>query len=179
MSKEYFDVFDHAGTICKAMQSGILLTTKVDGKVNTMTIGWGMIGIEWKKPIFIAFVREGRYTRQLLDTGMAFTVNVPYGQYDKNVLAYCGTKSGQHTDKIQDMNLTLEPSEHIDVPGIKEFPLTLECKLLYRQPQDLSAIPADILQKYYPADVDSTAPGSNSDLHIAYYAEIVGSYIIR
>lgn len=179
MIKEYFDPFDHAGTICKAMQKGILLTTKNDQQVNTMTIGWGMIGIEWGKPIFIAFVREGRHTRKMLEDGEAFTVNCPYGEFNSRILGYCGTKSGKDTDKIADMHLTLVPSDHIDVPGIKEFPLTLECKLLYAQPQDLSAIPADILKKYYPADVDSSVSGSNSDLHIAYYAEILSAYLIK
>ena len=179
MIKEYFDPFTHAGTICNAMQKGILLTTKDGQKVNTMTIGWGMIGIEWGKPIFIAFVREGRHTRKTLEAGMAFTVNCPYGVFDKHILGYCGTKSGRDTDKITDMHLTLVDSDHIEVPGIKEFPLTLECKLLYAQSQDLSAIPADILKKYYPSDIDSSACGSNSDRHIAYYAEILSSYLIK
>ena len=63
--KKHVDAFDYAGTVCKEMAKGILITTKLDGKVNTMTIGWGHIGIEWGKPIFIAYVRESRYTKQL------------------------------------------------------------------------------------------------------------------
>ena len=43
--KQKIDVFDYAGHICKAMKPGILLTTKSGDKVNTMTIGWGMIGV--------------------------------------------------------------------------------------------------------------------------------------
>ena len=58
------NVFDYAGTICKAMKKGVLLTTKLGDAVNTMTIGWGMLGIEWGKPIFIALVRESRYTKE-------------------------------------------------------------------------------------------------------------------
>lgn len=65
--KQQINVFDYAGQFCAAMKKGILLTTQAEGKLNTMTIGWGTIGIEWGKPIFIAFVRESRHTRSMLD----------------------------------------------------------------------------------------------------------------
>ena len=45
--KKFVDPFEYAGVICKATKKGILLTTKAGEKVNTMTIGWGTIGIEW------------------------------------------------------------------------------------------------------------------------------------
>ena len=47
-----------------------------------------------------------------------------------------GTKSGRDTDKIEDMGLTLVPSEKIDTPAIKEYALTLECRIVYKQLQD-------------------------------------------
>lgn len=176
--KKSIDAFDYAGDICKAMKKGILLTTKADNKVNIMTIGWGMVGIEWGKPIFIALVRESRHTKGLLDANGEFTVNIPYGDLDSKILGYCGTKSGRDTDKIHDLGLTLVEPETIGVPGIRELPLTLECKVLYRQEQNLSAIPDDILQRYYPQEVDGNHPGSNRDYHIAYYGEIVNAYLI-
>lgn len=176
--KKEINAFDYAGEICKAMGKGILLTTSAEEKVNTMTIGWGTIGIEWGRPIFIAFVRESRYTRELLDKSGEFTVNIPYGDFDNHILGLCGTKSGRDTDKIQDLHLTLEPSQVVQTPGIKELPLTLECKVLYQQKQDLSAIPTELLARYYPADVDGSFPGSNRDAHIAYYGEIVNAYLI-
>lgn len=176
--KQTINVFDYAGTICKAMSKGILLTTAHEGKVNTMTIGWGMVGVEWGKPIFLALVRESRHTKHMLDGNGEFTVNIPLENTDKAVLGYCGTRSGRDTDKIADMNLTLEAPEAISVPGIREFPLTLECKVIYRQAQELSGIPAAILDRYYPQDVEGAFPGSNRDYHIAFYGEIVNAYII-
>lgn len=176
--KKMINVFDYAADISKELKKGILLTTKHDGKVNTMTIGWGMLGIEWGKPIFIALVRESRFTKQLLEGNGEFTVNVPVGDVDKNILGFCGTRSGANVDKIQALGLTLEEPLDISVPGIRELPLTLECKVLYKQKQELSAIPADILERYYPQDVDGSAPGSNRDYHIAYYGEVVNAYLI-
>lgn len=61
------DVFDYAEAILKGVSKGVLLTTQTNGKVNTMAISWGTLGIEWAKPIFTTFVRMGRFTREILD----------------------------------------------------------------------------------------------------------------
>ena len=171
--KKMIDPFDHAVEFAKNMKRGILLTTKGRGMVDTMTIGWGTIGVEWGRPVFVAYVRESRFTRELLDENPEFTVNVPTAQLDSKILGFCGTKSGRDCNKIQDMGLTLEVPEVISVPGIQEFPLTLECKVIYRQQQDLTAIPADILNRYYPEDSTGFR-----DSHICYYGEIVKAYLI-
>ena len=173
------EVFDYAKEIVSAIPKGVLLTTKSGETVNTMTIGWGTLGVEWGVPIFITFVREGRYTRELLDASGEFTSNVPYGEFDKKILGYCGTKSGRNVNKISELGLTLEESEIVKAPGIKELPLTLECKVLYRQLQDRNAIPAEIQQSMYPEDADSSSPGANRDYHVAYYGQIVNAYIIE
>lgn len=169
--KRMIDVFDYAGEICKNMKKGILLTTKNGEKVNTMTIGWGTVGIEWGKPIFIAYVRPSRYTHELLEANGEFTINVPCGSTG-SILGYCGSKSGRDSDKIKELGLTLEDPEMISVPGIKELPLTLECKVLYRQDQVVEGIPDPLRDRYYPDRSDLT------DYHTAYYAEIVSAYLI-
>lgn len=171
--KKSIDVFTYAGHICTAMKKGVLLTTAVSGTVNTMTIGWGKLGIEWNRPVFIAYVRESRHTKTMLEKNGEFTVNVPFGETNAPVLGYCGRKSGRDCDKIADMGLTLEQANVISVPGIKEFPLTLECKVIYTQKQDLNAIPSDILDRFYLPDATGFRDG-----HIAYYGEIVDAYLI-
>ena len=167
--KKTVDAFDWANHICKAMPGGILMTTAADGQVNTMTIGWGTMGIEWGKKLFIAYVRESRYTKQMLEKNGEFTVNIPVGEVDKKILGICGTKSGRDTDKIKELGLHTVESDVVSVPGIRELPLTLECKVLYKEEQDLSRIPADILARYYP----------QGDQHHVYYAEIVNAYLIE
>ena len=170
--KREINPFDYAGEICKAMPKGILLTTKAGEKVNTMTIGWGTLGIEWSRPVFVAYVRESRHTRAMLDESGEFTVNVPMGAVDGKILGYCGTKSGRDADKITDMGLTLEEPLNCSVPGIRELPLTLECKVIFRNVQDETRLPEPIQQRYYSAI-------NNGDYHIAYYGEIIGAYIIE
>ena len=177
--KREIEVFDYAGEIMKGVKSGVLLTTKAEDKVNTMTISWGTLGIEWNKPIFTVFVRENRFTKEQLDINPQFTINIPVGEFNKKILGVCGTKSGRNVDKISELNLTLEESNNISVPGIKELPLTLECRVIYKQEQDKNAITEENKKTFYPQDVDSSYHGANNDFHTAYYGEIVGAYIIE
>lgn len=172
--KRIVEAFDYAGHICKAMKKGILLTTKAEDKVNTMTIGWGKIGIEWNRPVFIAYVRETRHTKRMLEASGEFTVNIPWGEVDSHILGYCGRKSGRDTNKIEDLGLTLVTSDIVSAPGIKELPLTLECKVIYKQKQDLAVLPQEILDRFYP---EENAEGFR-DYHIAYYGEILNAYMI-
>ena len=174
MMKREVDIWDYAGQITKATDKGILLTTKEGDKVNTMTIGWGHLGTIWFKPVFIAYVRESRYTKELLDKTGQFTVNIPLGQVDKNIIAVCGSKSGRDMDKVKELGLTLEEGQTVAVPGIKELPLTLECKVIYQQAQEPEAIDKDCFDRFY-------TPGSRNegDYHTAYYGEITKAYIIE
>lgn len=171
--KRKINVFDYTETIMKKLQKGVLITTK-DTKVNSMTISWGALGIEWGKPIFTTYVRRSRFTRAQLDRTGEFTVNIPLDGEVKNILGVCGSKSGRDIDKIKELGLTLEEPETGSVPGIKELPLTLECKVVYKQMQDIFAMPKDIIESCYPKDGNG-----NQDIHIAYYAEIVNAYIIE
>ena len=177
--KKEVQVFDYANEILQSLRTGVLLTTKANDFVNSMTIAWGTLGIEWGMPIFIAFVREGRFTRGQLDKNPEFTVNVPLGDFDKNILDICGKKSGRDYNKIKELSLTPVDGDIISVPAIKEFPLTLECRAIYKQLQCRQAIPENIKDKNYPQDVDSSSPLANKDYHIAYYGEIVKAYIIE
>ncbi len=177
--KQTVNVFDYAGHICKAMEKGILLTTKSGDELNTMTIGWGMLGIEWGKPIFIALVRESRHTRKLLDESMEFTVNIPVGEFDTKILGFCGRNSGRDTNKFEALGLTIEQGNLVSAPGIVQLPLTLECKVLYRQKQDLSLLPQGVVNYYYPQEIDGLNPGKNRDYHIAYYGEVLDAYIVK
>lgn len=177
--KKEIKVFEYANEIIKAVKAGVLLTTKVDGKVNSMTISWGTLGIEWSKPIFTVFVRENRFTKHQLEKNPEFTINIPYGAFDKKILGICGTKTGHTIDKIKELNLTLETPNIVSVPAIRELPLTLECRVIYKQKQDQCEIAEENKNTFYPQDVDSSFHGANKDFHTAYYGEIVSAYIIE
>ena len=126
-------------------------------------------------PMVIPF----RYTKAQIDSTNEFTISVPLGQPIPSIAKVCGMQSGRDIDKETEAHLTLENPEKISVPGIKEYPLTLECKVLYSQRQELESIPDDIREKMYPQDVDGTYPMANRDAHTEYIGEIVAAYIIK
>lgn len=177
--KKKIDVFEHMGEILNGVKNGVLITTKADDRVNSMTISWGMVGVEWGKPIFTTFIRENRFTRSLIEKNGEFTVNIPLDDSAKKILGFCGARSGRDVDKAKEIGLTYEEPETISVPGVKELPLTLECRVVYKQKQDTDAMTEENRKRFYPQDVDSLFTGSNKDTHVAYYGEIVNAYVIK
>lgn len=173
--KRKIDPFDYANEILHAVKRGVLLTTKTDHQVNTMSISWGTMGIQWGLPIFTVFVRGCRHTAALLDENPEFTVNISLGTVDKEIIRCCGTKSGRDVDKFKELGLTEESPEIISVPGIKELPLTLECKVIYKQQQYPDCITDPEPHTHYPEKTRDI----HADYHTAYYGQIVDAYIIE
>ena len=170
MRKCRIDIRDCAGDIIRAMRPGILITTKVGDKINSMTIGWGTLGMIWEKPFFVAYVRKQRYSREMLDQCREFTINVPVGDFPRKALGICGSKSGRDMDKIALAGLTPVEPEVISVPGLKEFPLTLECRVVYSQEQQSDQFNDEITRSFYTIETGD---------HFCYYGEIVAAYIIE
>ena len=67
MNIRKIEVFDYATEIIKALSKGAVITAKADNRVNAMTISWGTLGREWERKIFTIFIRETRYTHELLE----------------------------------------------------------------------------------------------------------------
>ena len=171
--KEMVNAFDCAERISKMLPQGILLNTSGE-KFNSMVIGWGHLGVIWNLPTFTAYVRQSRYTKPQLDKTREFTISVPLeGKLNPDVFQICGVQSGRDVDKEKAAHLTLVDAEKIHTPGILEYPLTLECKVLYQQDQSLEEIPEEIRRRFYANGGDA------GDFHTAYIGEIVSAYIIR
>ena len=176
--KEKINVTDYANHIAKALPKGILLNTNGD-KFNSMVIGWGHLGVLWGRQTFHVYVRQGRYTKAQLDKTGEFSVSVPLEGIKPPINRVCGGKSGHDIDKVKEAGLVLEAPETIHTPGVAQYPLTLECRILYAQDQELDKIPQDIRERMYPQDVPGTNPMANRDFHTMYVGEIVDAYIIR
>ena len=176
--KKEVNVFDCAGEILKALPAGILMTSEAEDCVNAMTIGWGTLGIEWGVPIFAAYVRESRFTHDLVERTGEFTICVQLaGKYTdkvKKAVGFCGSKSGRDVDKIAQLGLTIVEADEIRPPAIKEFPLTLECRTVFQTLQPVEKISSKF-EKFYPAKL----PDSPADAHVAHYGEILKAYIIE
>ena len=173
--KRHIEPFEYAPQILQALKKGILLTVKDGDRVNTMPSGWAHLGSEWNTPTFVAYVRGCRHTKPMLDSASEFTVNIPLAEADRNILKVCGTCSGRDMDKIKHLGLTLEEPEVISTPGIKELPLTLECKVIYRQQQTPQCVLDDHIFNHYQKDCSDI----EQDYHTVFYGQIVSAYIIE
>ena len=120
------------------------------------------------------YVRQSRYTKGQIDKTGEFTVSVPMDGIVPAINKVCGSQSGFDVDKVKEAGLTVAEPVSTGTPGIKEYPLTIECKVLYSQDQDADKIPGDIIKRYYP----ETAPGQ-CDFHSMYVGQVVDTYIIR
>lgn len=158
-----------AGRILEALPKGILLTTKAGEKVNTMVIGWGAVGVNWGQHVFAAYVRHSRFTHDLLEQNREFTVNIPLSDPDPKLIALCGARSGRDLDKLTEGNLTPVESRTVSAPALMEFPMTLECKVIYQQTENLDLLPPQLQDRYYP----------QGDPHDLYYGLITAAYVLE
>ncbi len=152
--------------LTEQLPKGAFLTVKSGDKLNTMTIGWGTVGVIWGKPMFVVLVRYSRYTHQLLETAEEFTVSIPVHKDLKKELAFCGTKSGRDYDKFKELNLTAEPGKVVQTPIVGECDLHYECKIVYRQTMEPALLDKNIKETSY----------AQNDYHVIYYGEILACY---
>lgn len=146
------------------LKEGAFLTVRAGASLNTMTIGWGLLGILWQKPVFLVPVRDSRHTFTLLAKASDFTVSVPSSDM-REALTFCGTRSGRELDKLRACGLTPRTAQCtvspiLDLPG-----LHLECKLLYDTPLDPKRMDRGLLPLYPKAD-----------FHTLYFGEVVACY---
>lgn len=135
------------GNFVADLENGLLLTTGSKGRpVNAMTIGWGGMGMLWRRPVITVYVSGSRYTHSLMEQNDHFTVcRFDSAHHDK--LIYMGTHSGRDTDKIGGSGLTLRYTES-GHPYYEEANLMIECRLMYKAVIDPKQAPEDTGHMY-------------------------------
>lgn len=92
-----------------------------------MNAAWG--GVYDTDQIMVCLADDHKTTKNILASG-AFTVSIADAAHVVEA-DYVGIISGNKVpDKMQRAGLTAEKSAHVNAPVIKEFPMTVECKLL-------------------------------------------------
>lgn len=160
VSIKYFStsVFDIWG------KHGLLLTCgdfKIR-KFNSMTIGWGSIGVMWRKPFIQVVVRPTRYTYEFMEKYDSFTV-CGFAEKYKKAMQILGTRSGRDGDKITLAGITPISSTKVDAPSYAEAELVLECRKIYWQDFDHYNFLDSGIENMY----------SKNDYHRIYYGEIL------
>ena len=149
------------------LPQGAFLTVKdSDGKINTMTIGWGSVGYIWGKMAFMVMVRRSRYTYQLMEQAQDFTISFPAPGQMRQELAFCGTQSGRVVDKFTCASLQAQAARQVNSPVVGGCDIYLECRLSLKSMLNEGDTGAAVLGDWYP----------NGDLHMLYFGEIVACY---
>jgi flavin reductase (DIM6/NTAB) family NADH-FMN oxidoreductase RutF len=153
-----------AEKVTKQIKEGAFLTVRSGKAVNTMTIGWGLIGYAWQRPIFTVLVRTSRHTYGFIEKATDFTVTMPTTNMH-DALMFCGTKSGKNVDKYKACNLELADAKKVLSPIIKTPATQFECKIVMKTPMDPKCLDKEC-DGLYPA----------KDYHTLYFGEIVECY---
>ena len=100
-----------------------------NGRPNAMTAAWA--GICCSSPPCVAVsLQRPRYSYRNIVEQEAFTVNIPSEDRVKEA-DFFGMVSGKDTDKFTVTGLTPVKGNRVNAPGIEEFPVVLECRLLH------------------------------------------------
>ena len=151
----------------------VLVSSGSVEKPNVFTVGWTGI-INSQPPKLYVSIRPERYSYELIKETRELVVNLPTSAMVKSV-DFCGVKSGRDMDKFAELGLIREEPETVSVPGIRQLPLTLECRVIYRQEQIISQMNEEARSRFYPV----TERFPQGDVHTAYYGQILNVYVIE
>ena len=138
----------------------MLITAGIRESFNTMTASWGGMGVLWDKKVCFAFVRPTRYTFEFLEKSEFYTFSFLEEQY-RDILMYCGTKSGRDVNKVIETNLT--PIFGNGTVFFAEARLVMECRKIYVQDITPGNFLDQTMNEYYP----------KKDYHRIYVGEII------
>ena len=132
------------------------------GQFNTMTVGWGSLGVMWRRPFVQVVVRPTRYTYGFMEQYDTFTL-CAFPEAYRQALQILGTKSGRDEDKIAEAGLTPIASTLVPAPGFAEADLIVECRKMYWQDMDPAHFLNSTIEKHY----------AKKDYHRIYFGEVV------
>jgi len=147
---------------------GAFLTVKAGDALNTMTIGWALMGRAWRRPILVVMVRESRHTHGLMQKAEDFTVSLPTTDM-KEALEVCGSTSGRDADKFRKANIKIKDARKVSTPIIDSDGFHFECRIVHKSPMAPETLAGEYGEKIYP----------QGDFHTLFFGEIVDCYEIE
>jgi flavin reductase (DIM6/NTAB) family NADH-FMN oxidoreductase RutF len=144
----------------------MLITAGTGDDFNTMTASWGTMGILWHLPVAICFVRPQRHTFGYTEKSDHYTLNF-LEQGNRDILQFCGTRSGRDTDKVAETGLIPRLTGRGNV-YFEQCRLVIECRKLYsdRLREEEFLVPG-LIGKNYP----------RKDFHQFYIGEIISCLV--
>ncbi len=115
------------GNLLYPLPAVLVTVADREGRTNIITVAWtGTVCTN--PPMTYISVRPERYSYHMLRETGEFVLNLT-----TEALAYatdfCGVRSGKDCDKFKELGLSRDISEQVSVPGIKESPVSIECRV--------------------------------------------------
>ena len=150
-----FDPFTKIG------KEWMLITASEGDKINAMTASWGGVGVLWGKNAAFIFVRDSRYTKELIDRSDHFSLTF-FDNSHKSALKYFGMVTGRREDKIKTAKMNVNYYE--DIPFIDEGNFVICCRKMSATPiLPEQFLDSEIQEKWY----------ADGDPHTMYVGEII------
>ncbi|MBR2801639.1 MAG: flavin reductase family protein [Erysipelotrichaceae bacterium] len=116
-----------AGNMLYPLPAVMVTTLDQEGKPNILTVAWA--GTVCSDPAMVSIsVRPSRYSYQALKERGEFVINLVSKDLT-GAMDTCGVKSGKNVDKFAECQLHPEASRFVEVPGIAESPVCIECRV--------------------------------------------------
>lgn len=116
-----------AGNMLNPVPTVMVSVSDGNGKNNIITVAWAGT-ICTNPPMLSISVRPERYSYEMIKSTKEFVVNLTTKDLVK-ACDYCGVTSGRDVDKFEKMKLTPIKLPNVSVPGIKESPVNIECRV--------------------------------------------------
>jgi flavin reductase (DIM6/NTAB) family NADH-FMN oxidoreductase RutF len=122
------EVFGPRQTILVTCREELEFMGKIKEVHNIITVAWHM-PVSFDPLMYAIAIGKTRASLEIIKKSKAFVVNfIPYEL--KEAALTCGKLSGRHHNKFVEAKLTMEESNHIDCPKIKEAIGYLECHVV-------------------------------------------------
>ena len=138
----------------------MLITAGDRERFNLMTAAWGGLGVLWQRNVAFCFVRPTRHTFSFIERSDRYTLSF-FGDEYRNILNFCGSKSGKDVDKVAETGLT--PIFENGFIYYEQARLVLQCRKVYAQDLVPDAFLDPKINDLYPL----------RDYHRMYVGEIV------
>lgn len=116
-----------AGNMLNPVPAVMVSVSDGNGKNNIITVAWAGT-ICTNPPMLSISVRPERYSYEMIKSTKEFVVNLTTKDLVR-ACDYCGVTSGRDVDKYEKMKLTPIKLPNVSVPGIKESPVNIECRV--------------------------------------------------
>ena len=153
--------------IQKVADEGIAIVAEADGTVNAMSSHNGGVGHMWGKNVVYAFLRNTRYTKELLDKSEYFSACF-FDMNEKNnvqLMKVLDQLTGRNEDKLHLCHVNIEHA--LNAPYIDEANFIILCRKIAAVPMTENTILDEkILNENYTAK-------HLDDFHTMYIGEIL------